>query len=104
MVASPICRSRRITLSFRVFMPSGRSLEGLMPSMYTCVRGLSVLKREVGFLRTLELSCSVCWGVNGLNESIKISVILSELMSTLLNIWKNVSSLGIGGLASDGGF
>ena len=67
-------------------MPSGWSLKGVMPYVYTCIRGL------FGFLKALELSCSVCWGVNRLNESIKISVILSKHMSMLLSVWENVSS------------
>ena len=85
-------------------MPSGWSLKGVMPFVYTSIRGLFTPKRDVGFLKALELSCSVCLGVNGLNKSIKISVILSKFMSMLLSVWENVSSPGIGGLASDQGF
>ena len=102
-VASTICRSRRITLSSRAFMPLGQSLKDVTPYVYTCVRGLFVLK-GIGSLRTLELSCSVCWGVNGPSECIKISVILSKLMSMLLSVWENVSSPGTEGLAADQAF
>ena len=78
--------------------PSNRSLKGVIPSVNTCIGGVSFLERILGSLMICESSDSIGWGVNGLNESISASVTLSELFLALLNVWETQRSSSIGGV------